>query len=198
MRKGQYYIISIAAIIFIISLALAFQFRHPSHTAETDRTQYMFSNMKEELNYVVNIIVSDNATSDNIEVRMNYFLSFLKDYSQERNTDFEAYYFIGLPVGNSLNVTAGNFKSAALTAIAVNVTNSTGVISKNITVLDPGAEVTLSFPSVFSESDNLVVSLDFTGLSSPITFNATKKIFEVFELKLEKEEDIWINVIENV
>ncbi|MEA2003972.1 MAG: hypothetical protein U9O53_03350 [archaeon] len=196
-KKGQFYILSIAVIIFLISLIFASRFMYPAQTAELDRTQYMFTNMKSELNYVVNVIVADSANSTNIEDKMHYFFDFLDAYSKNRNLDLEGYYFIGLPVGDDLNVTVGNFRDSSLDNIGISITCSAGVLNQNITVLGSGSEKTLSFGSVFSGLDNITVSMGFTQLESPIVFNTTRKVFEVFELELENQQDLWVNIVEN-
>ncbi|MCK5235042.1 MAG: hypothetical protein KAJ88_04310 [Candidatus Aenigmarchaeota archaeon] len=197
MRKGQFYIISVAVLIFMISLILASRFMYPSQTAELDRTQYMFTNMKSELNYVVNVIVADSANSTNIEDKMHIFFDFLGIYSKNHNLDLEGYYIIGLPLETDLNITVGNFRQYSLDNIEINITNSTGTLSRNITILGPGMESTLNFSSVFSGSENITVLIDFAQLDSPITFNTTRKVFEVFELELGKQQDLWVNLVEN-
>ncbi len=196
-KKGQFYILSITVIIFMISLIFASRFMYPVQTAELDRTQYMFANMKSELNYVVNVIVADHANSTNIEEKMHSFFDFLDTYSKNRNLDLEGYYFIGLPVGDDLNITVGNFRDSSLDNIDISVTCSAGVLNQSITVLNPGFENTLSFSSVFSGLDNITVSIEFTQLKSPIVFNTTRKVFEVFELELENQQDLWVNTVEN-
>ncbi|MCK4927673.1 MAG: hypothetical protein KAJ20_00615 [Candidatus Aenigmarchaeota archaeon] len=197
MRKGQFYIISVAVLIFMISLILASRFMYPSQTAELDRTQYMFTNMKSELNYVVNVIVADSTDSTNIEDKMYTFFNFLDIYSKNHNLDLEGYYIIGLPLGNGLNITVGNFRQYSLDNIEINITNSTGTQSRNITILGPWMESTLDFSSVFGSSENITVSIDFAQLDSPIAFNTTRKVFEVFELELGKQQDLWVNLVEN-
>ncbi len=197
MRKGQFYIISVAVLIFMISLILASRFMYPSQTAELDRTQYMFTNMKSELNYVVNVIVADSANSTNIEDKMHIFFDFLNTYSKNHNLDLEGYYIIGLPLETDLNITVGNFRQYSLDNIEINITNSTGTLSRNITILGPGMESTLNFSSVFSGSENITVLIDFAQLDLPIAFNTTRKVFEVFELELGKQQDLWVNLVEN-
>ncbi|MCK5235151.1 MAG: hypothetical protein KAJ88_04865, partial [Candidatus Aenigmarchaeota archaeon] len=166
-------------------------------TAELDRTQYMFTNMKSELNYVVNVIVADSTDSTNIEDKMYTFFNFLDIYSKNHNLDLEGYYIIGLPLGNGLNITVGNFRQYSLDNIEINITNSTGTQSRNITILGPWMESTLDFSSVFGSSENITVSIDFAQLDSPIAFNTTRKVFEVFELELGKQQDLWVNLVEN-
>ncbi len=197
MRKGQFYIISVAVLIFMTSLILASRFMYPSQTAELDRTQYMFTNMKSELNYVVNVIVADSANSTNIEDKMHIFFVFLDTYSKNHNLNLEGYYIIGLPLGDDLNITVGNFRQYSLDNIEINITNSTGTQSQNITILGPGMESTLNFSSVFSSSGNITVLINFAQLDSPIAFNTTRKVFEVFELELGKQQDLWVNLVEN-
>lgn len=197
MRKGQFYIISVAVLIFMTSLILASRFMYPSQTAELDRTQYMFTNMKSELNYVVNVIVADSANSTNIEDKMHIFFVFLDTYSKNHNLNLEGYYIIGLPLGDDLNITVGNFRQYSLDNIEINITNSTGTQSQNITILGPWTESTLNFSSVFSSSGNITVLINFAQLDSPIAFNTTRKVFEVFELELGKQQDLWVNLVEN-
>ena len=197
MRKGQFYIISVAVLIFMTSLILASRFMYPSQTAELDRTQYMFTNMKSELNYVVNVIVADSADSTNIEDKMHIFFVFLDTYSKNHNLDLEGYYIIGLPLGDDLNITLGNFRQYPLDNIEINITNSTGTQSRNITILGPWMESTLNFSSVFGGPENITVLINFAQLDSPIAFNTTRKVFEVFELELGKQQDLWVNLVEN-
>ncbi|NOQ37310.1 hypothetical protein GQ472_00350 [archaeon] len=197
MRKGQFYIISVAVLIFMTSLILASRFMYPSQTAELDRTQYMFTNMKSELNYVVNVIVADSADSTNIEDKMHIFFVFLDTYSKNHNLDLEGYYILGLPRGDDLNITVGNFRQYSLDSIEINITNSTGTQSRNITILGPWTESTLNFSSVFGGSENITVLINFAQLDSPIAFNTTRKVFEVFELELGKQQDLWVNLVEN-
>ncbi|MCK5062506.1 MAG: hypothetical protein KAR23_01125, partial [Candidatus Aenigmarchaeota archaeon] len=111
--------------------------------------------------------------------------------------DLEGYYIIGLPLGNGLNITVGNFRQYSLDNIEINITNSTGTQSRNITILGPWMESTLDFSSVFGSSENITVSIDFAQLDSPIAFNTTRKVFEVFELELGKQQDLWVNLVEN-
>lgn len=197
MKKGQFYIISVAVIIIMVSFMISSKFISPKAVAEDERTRSMFSNMKSELNYVVNIIIADSANSTNIEHKMHDFFDFLRIYSKMRSTDLKGYYFIGLPLDDDLNITIGNFLQEPLTFIEINVTNATATLSRNITSLLSENETTVSFESVYSGAENITVLIDFTRLSSPITFNATRKVFEVFELELGNEDELWVNIVEN-
>ncbi len=197
MRKGQVYIISVTIIIFMTSLILAAKYSPPADIRQSERIQFMFENMQEELNYVINLIVAEDASSKNIEIKMHNFFSYLEDYSIRKNIYFGGFYFVGLPDEDNLNMTMENFMDHNMTGIKINITNITGSNVKTLSYLDNGNPETLTFDGLFSGNDSIDIEISFDQRKTPIGFSTERKLFQVYELELGRNEDLWVNIVEN-
>lgn len=178
-KKGQYYIIGVAIIIFALSGIIGAK-NYVAPKAFVDEDQYLFGNLKEDFFRASNAILYESTLPQDIESNLTFYIGFSKNFTSGRNRIIEGYIILGVPYGDSLNITVANLYNTTLAGITVNISAQSGAISS----LSAGSASTLSFPLVFSNASSVNITYSFESLNTSGTFSAGKKPFEALKLTL--------------
>ena len=190
-RKGQWLLIT--ALLFSITLTSVVLMT--SEKTNIQDISYgnkdIFDNIKKESQNTINIILSENYSSDHLNTNLKIYTEFLKDYANEHNTNITGLYIIGLPDNNNLNITVANFLETPIKNLNLTVASDTHT---NLH-LNNGNFTTIHFTSI---PDNFRFTYNFTykdkegaSIMQNNTLNTTtKRIFSILQLKIESKNEI--------
>ena len=198
-RKGQFFIIFTSILFFMIVTIVIIRYSYMTVKPPDEIPHYIFLNLQDDIEDVVNIIMSINQTSEQVETTMHEYMCFLSNFSEYHSLDFRSYYFIGLAKGSELNITVGNFYNTPLRNINITVTDDTpSTTQQNITILTTENETTVSFADAFNTYNTVQINITHDNLAVPVVFNMTSNsVFEVFFLELGRDRDLWVKRIVN-
>ncbi len=190
-RKGQWLLIT--ALIFSLTLTtivlMGSRATDSADIAYGDKN--MFDNIMAESQDAVNVILSENRTSEYLETGLAVYVEFLKRYVNEHNSDISGFYVVGLPSGDDLNLTVANFLGAEMQGMNLSLG---GTEFLNLQ-LDDGNFSTFRFVSV---PDSFLFSCNFTYVDDDgdivgknHQFNMTRRVFDVFDVRMESGSEIW-------
>jgi hypothetical protein len=197
-RKGQFFIIFVSILMFIIISIVLIRFSYVSDQSLNTHTKYIFDNIQSDMVYFVNIILNNNSTSQNIEYLFPKYYTFLSHYSNEHKLNLKSFYVLGLPYSNHLNVTIGNHYHTNISQIKITLTdqiNSPHLI--NITNFFHQNHTTYHIPNIFESTDTIHINFTNSIIDQEIVFNSTTgSVFEIFYLELRDDKDTWVNKID--
>lgn len=186
-RRGEWILVS--GIIMILLMTLATQaLSQVLVTKAESPEQTVYGNVKTESQYVVNVIVAEDATSFNIENRLMQWAAFLKNYTVARATNFKGYFIVGLPTENGLNVTISNFYGEQ-----INSTNlSAGASTINIPSIADNTATTVNIPTLpdyFQFDYNL--TLGDENLVENGGLNVLRRVFSIVRIRVSSGQQVW-------
>ncbi len=192
-RKAQWFIVGgllIATMILTVALS---RNQVQIGTGIEPWQKHIFDNVKKDSISAVNSIVLENASSKNIESRLKDYSNFLRNYGDMRAINISAYFLVGLPAGNGINVTIVNFERNTMRPANVTIGGATQSIPE---ILDRGASTIYfnSVPDYFTVNYTLT-EINKTGEKSIEngTFTTTKKIFSAIKIRISTKDNsqIW-------
>lgn len=195
MRKAQYYILAAAFVIFMVA-SIYFVSRTTFNIKNT-ASDYIFSNIKNDFPNAVNTIVENNSDSASIEANMSTYINFLQNYTQRRNLILRGYFVVGVPHGNDLNITIGNFYNSSLYNFEVNATNNTATLSNKQIILEKNQVYTFpTYSNIYKKDNTINITIKHDAMAAE-EFETTKKLFSYIRLEMVQEQNVWANTLIN-
>lgn len=154
-------------------------------TDMSPRNRYIFDNIKSESQNTINIILSENYTTKNLNSNLRTYIEFTKQYANEHNSEINGFYIIGLPYDNYINLTIANFLGTPIKNLNISLDQSQ---LQNLQ-LNNGNISTFKFLSV---PNNFQFNYNFTYID---TNNAIIKRNDTFTMELRVFDVIEMNMI---
>jgi len=180
MRKGQYFLIS--AIMFIgILTALTFSRGHYV-VSNLELVPEILKNSIGEFSTALNSILYDKYSSENLEQSLRSYTNFQRFYFKKHGLNHKTYFLVGVPDGNKVNVTFGNFYGN-LENLEISINSEKKYLWVNDTEIR--TVVFDNVPEFFSV--NLMLSEDGTPVN--YTINTEKRTFYIVKLVADFKEN---------
>lgn len=187
-RKGQWFLVSGLILIFIIS-SVALSRTQIKFGAEAGYTaKEVYNNVKDEVASVVNIIITENATSENLEARLMEYGDFIKDYGVRHGIAFGGYAIVGLPSKDTINVTIVNFETKELSNVRIVIGGEQRDIDKVV------ANRTVSFPTQ-AEYFPVNYTLTIGNVTDTQQFETARRTWAIFKIRAQSEREMWQNIL---
>ena len=189
-KKAQWFVIGAFLIITMIS-AIVMGKNAVKLGDDLDPLQrQIYKNIKADIDIALNSILHEEQTSENLEMRLEDYSNFVREFGKIHAINISTYFIVGLPSGNDVNVTVVNFQKTAMQPIEITINGTT----KNISNLADGTSETITFESV---PDYFIVNYTITTpgdlLPESESTNMTKRVFSAVKLRVESKDQsqVW-------
>ena len=188
VRKGQMFLIGAFVLCILIASTIAGK-SSLSNTTPFDDTKNTFSNMILENQKVINIILKENMTSDNLENRLIEHSIFLDRIGKEHSLDLTGYFIVAIPVGDNLNISIMNFGKKSMKDIKVRI-NDTETIIGDIESMRVNTTTIANVPEFMKFNYSY---LESNGINDELygdQTNTNKRVFSYSKLRFENTKNV--------
>ncbi|MFH1431868.1 MAG: hypothetical protein ABIG84_01505 [archaeon] len=192
-RKGQWLLITSLILIISISTIILMTAESKDITETSYSNKELFGNIEKESQSAINVILSENHTSEHLTSNLKIYIEFLRQYANEHNSKLSGFYIIGMPYNSDLNITIANFLGVPMKNLNISVENNQlqnlHMDDRNFTTFHfapVGNDIIFNYNFTYTDSSNEMKTMNHT-------LSTKKRVFSILDLNMESPGETWKN-----